>query len=1225
MSSPDIALQRVHAYLNDYRDSPSDSTRYESLDAARSSLLEARRARVSTAHLLPLFTNICAAAIADRSHNVRTVVMQAVEDHCLRDMHIFAPAATPFLMRALHDEHVLVITRAVRALTTLFRKLLGFAVSTGVGTAEGLFQEANLSVWLQMQQKAVSMIHAQDEGLRKASVKFAETVVLALTYSGSAGSPDHFTLDFLFKKGSHSPLLNLTALEEEGIRCVKLIAQLVLTSIDGNLITLRPDRADGVGGLPPASFMTALSVLGNLVRRRRKIIDFTLPPFLGAVAAIIARGNSLTAFQQLSEGQRQSIITVLRFNLLALKAYPHTRTGRVGADITQATNDLANFEREEEIRRKEISAEIAAKERAEAAEAERRRAAATAVPPPSLKRPRSNEPSIPWPRLPPNEAFALSQTIIQGMPPQEVVNFIMTRLLLNIPPVETIPGAQRAIQRLPAANQPGLDEPVAKKPRKSRFATKEPQRPQKESLQPTPAKKVAVVRKHAPPVVPIRLSPAATEKLVIFCCRRILNGERRTRSSGAGPLRIQLLARLLTKLAQQESEIAMKFCEEACSFVVDDIAHNVSLAQAWLFSLICDGEVAILPPAPVMNGRVKDEPAESNCTENDRDVKMTQKPEIELGQPVKPSEEDLSKDQSNNASENNVNMEGAREASGIEKETKAETEKIHIEMENQSSDGHTNGIVEPPTDSDTDGVAKIEGDKSISNQDQNMDVEELVEDDCDPLARNAPYERIFIKILELILEKHPDKSDAYSDFLIDAPVLPEAAIKTIKGFCEDPSRLKLGLYTLRDIVLKRPGNDRWTALSFLLNFTQHEDEVLSGPAIRLVANKIFVECAGEVPEAIEKHAIESLQKAIEELPESAKHDEVNHLERGSLLLTALCGQKPELLTKVAFAYSTAPQRAKKVLLSRSKDLAGHLGMSADPVIKLISGKLLRAELNRGDENIATDGLEELALEMLKAILKKFGKPSEELVEAAQQRYERSGDINFIIAVLSGLRKEALLKYLAPIVNVAHSIGEPKTETEKSNGVADSANTACFKDIVTTIMSNRSPALSPAELLIELHNIDPSSAVGSAVRACFELKAIYKQESIAQALQQLIEKTVVPDLFMRTVHLARIYYPELEKYLTGTVMMRLVEKQVWKNEVVWEGYLRFCAELKEKSLKILLSLPVSQLGDALERQEALRGVFRELFANPKNLKKVKIQVKHRKVIQAALKNHSDSAS
>lgn len=1217
MSSADLCLQRAHAYLEDARDPTVDaSTRAEALDAARLAILDARRARASPAHLLPLFSALCTQAAADRAHPVRSVLPAAVEDLVARDMPHFASQATAFLSRALHDAHVLVATRAVRALTTLFRKVIGFVVSVGVGDIEGQFPEASLAVWLQMQQKAVSLIHSQDEGLRKAGVKFAETVVLAFSYSGSAGSPDHFTLDYLVKKGSDCNLLDARALEEEGIRCVKSIAQLVVSSLEGTVVTVKPDGGDNVRGLPPMSFMTAISVLGNLVRRRRKIIEFTLPPFLNVVAAVVntSRGapTAPKAFRHLTESQRQSIFHVLRFNLVALRAYPHTRVGRAGVDITQATTDLANVEREEEAKRKERATELAAlaaRERAQreaataAAEAEKRRAAAQVEPIPYLKRPRGPADStVPWLRFPPKEAFALAQTIVQSMPPQEVVNFIMTRLLRNIPPAETIPGAQRAIQRNRAASREGAEEPSLKRARKSRFGSKEAERPQSESAPSVPAKKVAVVRKNAPPVVPVRLSSNATEKLVTLCCQRILKREALAMASGAGPLRIQLLARLLTKLAQNDrAETAKKFCDEVCAFIVDDIHQNLPLAQAWLFSLVSDAEKALMPPARIsgVHGKGKEDTLPTD--------------EVQL---------------SNEKTEEAVDGAEVKGEATIEAQVKTEPTPDHpITNPADGTDEQDSKDTDPTANGSTELAAKKEGETNLISSEEAQDgeiaeaetTEELDDDDLEPLVVNEAYNRIFNRLLELLKEKQSSTGEIFSAVICEAPVLPISLFETLKQFCQDPSRIKLGLHTLRDVVLKRPGDDRSNCLSLLLDFTLHEDEVLRGPAIRLVANKIFVECVGEVPKKIEKHAADSLTSAIGNLSETPTAEEINSVERGSLLLTALCGQKHELLREIASSYISSRPAAKQVLLSRAKDLAAHLGMSAVPVIKLISAKLLPVGPKVADQDPATDGLEELALEVLRAVLKKFGKPTEEIVEAARVRYDLSGNTAFIIAVLPGLRKEALLKHLAAIVRSAYSMhlpGENGSLREKSSAGEEATKTTGFKEIISIVMSSRPPVLSPAELLIELHNIEPNASVSSAIRACFELKSVYKQEVIAQAIQQLIEKTIIPDLFMRTVHLARIFYAELEKYLTGTVLKRLIDKHVWKNELLWEGYLRYCAEVKEKSFKVLVTLPAPQLADALNREEALVVVFKGLFANPKNFKKIQ-SVKTRKVIQSAI--------
>lgn len=1221
MSSADLCLQRAHAYLQEARDiHVSTLARVEALDAARAALLDAHRARAPSAQILPHFTALCEHAASERAHPLRAVLPAAVEDLVARDMPSFAQAATPFLARALHDDNFIVAARAVKSLTRLFRKVVGFVVASGVGDGDGRFSQANVAVWLQMQQKALSLIAAKDEGLRKACVKFAETVVLAFTFSGSAGSPDHFTLDYLVKKGSDCPLLEPRALEEEGIRCVKAIAQLVHHSLEGSVVTARPDGRESVRGLPPMSLMTAISVLSNLVRRRRKILEFTLPPFLNAVAAIASGSRPPTTPQgilQLTPSQRHSIIHVLRFNLLALRPYPHTRSGRAGADIMQASADLEALEREEEMQRRERASKLAAisaRERAEreaAVEADKRRAAAGAAaahmqPAPSMRRGR--EPTSmgpPWPRLPPKEAYAVAQAIIQSKPPHEVVNFIISALLHHIPPAETVPGAKRPLQKSRATvEQTGAEEPAMKRPRKSRFGAKDPDRPMHEAAPPPPKKKVAVVRKVAPAVGPVKLTSTTVEKIVTVCCRRILKKEPQAIASGAGPMRIQLLARLLTRLSQQDQgTTARQFCEEVCAFIAANVEYNMPLAQAWLFKLACEAELTKIShnmgsDIPLLKTEAEEEGtnrAEKSSEDTTAAVAIKTQPVAEV---IVKSE--LVTDSSATAEVASA-VQDKEEAPETKPNAKAESEVV---KDDKVAKGDSNPAVKT--------------DQEMAND---ASSEELEADVLDPLSVNEGYGRIFHRLLELLADKQPFVGDSYSQVICEAPILTQSVFDTLKTFCHDPSRIKIGLHTLRDIVLKRPGDDRAKCLSLLLGFTNHEDEVLRGPSIRLVANKIFAECVGEVPEAIEKHAVDSLSTAIGRLSEKPTADELSSVERASLLLTALCGQKHELLREIAASYISMQPAARHILLQRAKDLAGHLGMAAVPVILLIAGELLPVQPAADGDSSGTDGLEVLALEVLRALLKKFGRPTEEIVDAARTRYDLSGNTAFVIAVLPGLRKDSLLKYLAAIVSSVFGtakVAENGSGTEKIDPTDDTSKTAGFKEIIAIVMGSRPPALSPSELLFELHNIEPNPAVSSAIRACFELKSIYKQEVIAQAIQQLIEKTVIPDLLMRTVHLARIYYSELEKYLTGTVLKRLIDKHVWKNEILWEGFLIYCAQVKDKSfIKLLLSLPAPQLAEALRRQEDLLTTFKGLFSNPKNLRKVS-SVKHRKVIQAAIK-------
>lgn len=881
----------------------------------------------------------------------------------------------------------------------------------------------------------------------------------------------------------------------------------------------------------------------------------------------------------------------------------------------QAASDLEALEREEEMQRKERASKLAAisaRERAEkeaaAAEEKRRAAAAAAAQMQSTSMKRGREPANhgpPWPRLPPQKAYAVAQAITQSKPLPEVVNFIISALLHHIPPAETVPGAMRSIQNSrTSVGRAAPEEPALKRTRKSRFGAKEPERPSNQPAPPVLKKKVAVVRKVAPVVVPVRLTSTTVEKLVTFCCRRILKKESQAIASGAGPLRIQLLARLLTRLSQQDQGmLAHQFCEEVCAYIAEDIDHNMDLAQAWLFKLASEASLVKIahetsPSMPLLEAVVEKGIAKKPEEPGEKPEPIIADQEMKASLPV----------------DRNMKVEAVPESTEAEvpptsKDRKA-TGKIEHDVKQESQvekDEHIANGDEKPA-------------KKEVNESTNDTIGEEVEVDIlDALHVDGSYDRIFNRLLELLAGKQPFVGDSFSQIICEAPVLPQSVFESLKNFCNDPSKIKVGLHSLRDIVLKRPGEDRTKCLSLLLSFTTNDDEVLRGPSIRLVANHLFAECVGEVPQMIERHAVKSLNAAIQSLSENSTPDELDSLERACLLLTALCGQKHTLLREIAKSYVSMTPAGRHILLQRAKSLAGELGMSSIPIVQLIAAKLLPMKPRKDGDTFETDGLEILALEVLRALLKKFGKPTEELVEAACTRHDITGNTAFIIAVLPGLRKESLLKHLAAIVNSVHnprSVEEKGSSEEKSGPTGETSKTAGFKEIINIVMSSRPPPISASEMLFELHCIEPNSAVHTALLACFELKSVYKQEVIAQAIQQLIEKTVIPDLLMRTVLLARIHCPEMEKYLTGTVLKRLIDKQVWKNSILWEGFLFYCASVKEKSLKVLLSLPAPQLKEALDREEDLLVTFKGLFANPKNLKKAP-SVKHRKVIQAAI--------
>lgn len=60
--------------------------------------------------------------------------------------------------------------------------------------------------------------------------------------------------------------------------------------------------------------------------------------------------------------------------------------------------------------------------------------------------------------------------------------------------------------------------------------------------------------------------------------------------------------------------------------------------------------------------------------------------------------------------------------------------------------------------------------------------------------------------------------------------------------------------------------------------------------------------------------------------------------------------------------------------------------------------------------------------------------------------------------------------------------------------------------------------------------------------CFAERALYTQERLSAAIGQLLDRPVVPTLFLRTVMQALALYPRLTGYVIN-VLFRLIQKQV----------------------------------------------------------------------------------
>lgn len=154
-------------------------------------------------------------------------------------------------------------------------------------------------------------------------------------------------------------------------------------------------------------------------------------------------------------------------------------------------------------------------------------------------------------------------------------------------------------------------------------------------------------------------------------------------------------------------------------------------------------------------------------------------------------------------------------------------------------------------------------------------------------------------------------------------------------------------------------------------------------------------------------------------------------------------------------------------------------------------------------------------------------------------------------------------------------------------------------------SHSGTMLSPAEVLIAIHGIDPDrdgiplKKVTDACNACFEQRQIFTQQVLAKVLNQLVEQIPLPLLFMRTVLQAIGAFPALVEFIME-ILSRLVSKQIWKYPKLWVGFLKCALLTKPQSFNVLLQLPPPQLENALNRTAALKAPL-VAYASQPNIK------------------------
>lgn len=1348
----------------------------ERLESARAALLEARRARSAIQDLSQLLSRVTQISLRDTSPQCRMVALAAIEDICLRDLRSFMVQATPCLSQSLNDTDQLVQMRAIRTLTALFRRVMGISAAIGVDTALSIDGSAHPGLdgarivgttphgaseqvtervpgaiylsWIEMYHRATSFLDHSHDGICKAAVKFAETVVLALSFSGSgsSGSQDHFTLDFARSRTDLAAIVDITALERYGKETADRVVHIVKTTME--------TMTKGAAKLRVASFLTALTVLGNLSRRRKLLIGTTLPPLLEAATLLSSEEERPQCIPPFTAGQRVSASMVLRLSLSAMRSYSHVRSSESARGVGSAIATLTQFEAraqtaaQQQLRQQNrpgvpnnAGTGGLSDTRTSAL------AAAQATQQPTAKRKlaelntRDTADRIP---ARPSAAVAKDGVAIymRAMPPAELVNFIIQHLPTDVTP-RTLggqPARGTSPQKRPRTS--AVDEPIIKQEHGG-----VPTRVPKDAVSASGAvaaaapRRVAPRRTVAPAVVVPRLSPSSRHRLLRLQCRRLLEGERIAKAAGAGMLRLVVLAKLLPVVTQSNGEEGTVFRDEVIEHLMQDLAGRLDLALLWLH-----GEAAQSLLTHAANGQDDSEEAEKELTkeveehmkqyfvargegdmyaetaqeqggttgaQSDKmpqalpddasqrlgtagtDVRKTEEEEesrantsmsdtvivperndhvVETpdkgGQSAGPQAAGA---ESSDLSKENVKMEALEENSdqqaasqdaetGASNEMHGGTGRVAVKSEpveaasgapvasasvsEKPSQGHKmeiepqSGVLEAVAKPDVviggaDGIAS--GDSYVCKAAQVDDTPavaagtpEQAPKDAKPSAQGAsdaseslftdpvqPASKLgegYAKLLEAIVTKAAavlePEDRTFTRILVEAPVLTPAVIDRVKADCRDPGRSRIGLSTLKDIVLERPGADRKICLDILLEQALDRDQIHRGPAVRLIANKLFENLDGPIRARVEEFAVGAMRKATAEataaaspggdtamLPEisgDAAAERNADLERQLWLPTALAAKEGRLLDEFAAVLVTAPPPVRAILSARMRDVAAQLGPSSNAVLKLVRGT---AEPYASNEAI----FREVAVSVIAAVSGRDGHgTTRALFEAARDRFERSKDGRLIRSVLSGFEREDISRYLGVLTNLDTS------GTAPGSGRKDAEPE--FRSVARDIMSRRPPVISARDLILELHRLPPTAPVCVALRVCIEMKSLFKEEDICCALQHHVNSDDISPVFMRTVLLACVFHPRLETFARDVVLRALIRRRVWKNKALWLGFLEYCKTYVPQCLTLLAMLPVEKLRVALGEVEKLRGCIQELL-NDQN-RKLSISVRRR---------------
>ncbi|KAH9672960.1 HEAT repeat-containing protein [Citrus sinensis] len=448
----------------------------------------------------------------------------------------------------------------------------------------------------------------------------------------------------------------------------------------------------------------------------------------------------------------------------------------------------------------------------------------------------------------------------------------------------------------------------------------------------------------------------------------------------------------------------------------------------------------------------------------------------------------------------------------------------------------------------------------------------------------SAYEMFLLTVAETLRDSFPPTDKSLSRLLGEVPYLPKSVLKLLEGLCllgsfdkgekelQSGDRVTQGLSAVWSLILLRPPL-REDCLKIALLSAVHCSEEVRMKAIRLVANKLYP--LSSIAQQIEDFAQERLLSTINGDGKVKKDAEVStngpqkdsDLEKPSNELMSGSTVSKDISSDIHQS-STSPSMSSLSIPEAQRCMSLYFALCTKAVQRHIP--ILVRTIGSSSEllEIISDppgGSESLLMQVLHT-LTDGTIPSLELIFTIKKLYDsKLKDVEILFPILPFLPGDEIL------VIFPHLVSLPQDK---------------FQAALARILqgsSNSGPVLSPAEVLIAIHGIDPDKD-GIPLKKAFFFLSFFL--SFFKTLPTHVEQIPLPLLFMRTVLQAIGAFPALVDFIME-ILSRLITKQIWKYPKLWVGFLK-CAQLTQpQSFNVLLQLPPPQLENALNRISALK--------------------------------------